>query len=153
MPKVWNLNMALNTYSLSFNKPSSKQPPYLRHGFWLQSCADVYASEVGLLDNGEVHKEFDEDNHYVGHASNCLLPSFCVAMDCHEGYMLILHHGDDCTCWDTNHNFCWRVDFKHGPSWITYSILIAWKPWKNHSGLLYIPHKHIAIAKGNSQVN
>ena len=47
------------------------------------------------MDNGEVHKEFDEDDHYIGHASNRLLPSFCVAMDCLEGYVLILRHGDE----------------------------------------------------------
>ena len=35
------------------------------------------------------------DNHYVGLASNRPPPSFHIAMDCHEGYMLILRPGDE----------------------------------------------------------
>ena len=31
---------------------------------------EFHASEARLLDNEEVCKEFDEDEHYVGHASN-----------------------------------------------------------------------------------
>ena len=54
------------------------------------------------------------------------------------------------TGWDTNPNFRWKVDFEHGPSWIdTNFIFIAWKPWKNQSGSMSIPHKYIAFAKDN----
>ena len=56
---------------------------------------DVHASEARLLDNAEVCGEFDEDDHYIGFASNCFPPSFHVAMDCHEGYMLIVRHEDE----------------------------------------------------------
>jgi hypothetical protein len=58
---------------------------------------DVNALEVTrLLDNYvKVCEEFDEDNHYIGPTSNHPLPSFRVEIDCHEGYMLILHLGDD----------------------------------------------------------
>ena len=33
--------------------------------------------------------------HYVGPAGNRPPPSFRVVVDCHEGYMLILHLGDE----------------------------------------------------------
>ena len=36
-----------------------------------------------------------EDVHYVGPTSDHPPPSFCVAMYCHEGYMLILRLGDE----------------------------------------------------------
>jgi hypothetical protein len=46
--------------------------PYtLRHGFWPQTRVDVQASKASLLGNGEVHEEFDVDDHYVGLASQC----------------------------------------------------------------------------------
>jgi hypothetical protein len=47
------------------------------------------------MENGEVREEFDVNNHYVGHASQRLPPSFRIAVDCHEGYMLILRLGDE----------------------------------------------------------
>jgi hypothetical protein len=47
------------------------------------------------MENGEVCEEFDVDDHYVGHASQRLPPSFRIAVDCHEGYMLILRPGDE----------------------------------------------------------
>ena len=48
--------------------------------------------EARLLENREVHEEFNEDNQYIGPANNRPQLSFCVAIDCHEGYMLILCH-------------------------------------------------------------
>ena len=42
------------------------------------------------MGNGEVRKEFDVDDHYARLASNHYPSSFCIAVDCHEGYMLIL---------------------------------------------------------------
>jgi hypothetical protein len=47
------------------------------------------------LENGEVREEFDTDDHYVGPASQRPLPSFRIAVDCHEGYMLILRPWDE----------------------------------------------------------
>jgi hypothetical protein len=166
----------------------------LKQGFWPQTYVDVQASEVRLLENGEVREEFDVDDHYVEHASQRPPPSFCIAVNCHEGYMLILRPGDETyvkpvwvaralsepnfttssphfqqiqveyyrptsrneyvirhyTSWDTNHNFRWNVDSKHGPSWVdTDSIFIAWKPRKNYSGSVSIPQKYIIFAKDN----
>ena len=70
-------------------------PITLRHGFWPQTHVDVQASYANLLGNGDIREEFDVDDHYVGRASNRPPPSFRIAMDCHEGYMLILHLGDE----------------------------------------------------------
>ena len=54
------------------------------------------------------------------------------------------------TGWDTNQSFRWKVDSEHGPSWVdTNSIFIAWKPRKNQSGSVSIPHKYITFAKDN----
>ena len=50
----------------------------------------------------------------------------------------------------TNHNFRWKVDFEHGPSWIDkVFIFIAWIPQKNHSGSVSIPQKYINFPKDN----
>jgi len=70
-------------------------PDTLRHGFWPQIRVDVQASEACLLENGEVREEFDADDRYVGPASQRPPPSFRIAVDCHEGYMLILRLGDE----------------------------------------------------------
>jgi hypothetical protein len=67
----------------------------LRQWFWPQTCVDVQASEARLMGNGEVREEFDVNDHYVGPASQRPPPSFRIAVDCHEGYMLILRPGDE----------------------------------------------------------
>ena len=64
-------------------------PLILRHRFWPQTCVNVQTSKVSVLGNEEVCEEFDVDDHCVGHASNRPLPSFRIAVDCHEGHMLI----------------------------------------------------------------
>ena len=98
--------------------------------------------------NEEVREEYDVYDHYVGPANNRPPPSFHIAVDCHEGNLLILRSVDETfakplwvakvflnqilqsfdkfkwsttnqrhedviwhyTCWDTNHNFGWKVD-------------------------------------------
>ena len=47
------------------------------------------------MESEEVREEFDVDDHYVGPSSNCPPPSFHIAVDCHEGYILILRIGDE----------------------------------------------------------
>jgi hypothetical protein len=46
-----------------------------------------------------------------------------------EYYRPTAHNEDviwHCTCWDTNHNFRWKVDSKYGPYWIdTNSMFIV----------------------------
>ena len=166
----------------------------LRHEFSPQTRVNVQALKACLLLNGEVRKEFDVDDHYVGLANQRLPPSFRIVVDCHENYMLILcprnetyakrvwmaralskpnfaissnhflqiqveyyrptSRNEDViwhyTCWNTNHNFRWKVDSEHSPSWIdTDSIFITWKVRKNHSGSVSIPQKYITFAKDN----
>ena len=55
----------------------------------------VLASKARLLENREVHEEFEEDDHYFGFVSHCPPLSFCVALNCHGSYMLSLCHGDE----------------------------------------------------------
>ena len=45
-------------------------PLTLRHGLWPQSCVDVRALRARLLDNEKVREELDQEDHYIGHASN-----------------------------------------------------------------------------------
>ena len=61
----------------------------------LTKIPPLQISEASLLENGEVREEFYVDNHYVKPASNRPLPSFRIAVDCYEGYMLILHPRDE----------------------------------------------------------
>lgn len=70
-------------------------PLTLKHELWPQSCVQVPASEARLLGNGEVCKEFDEDDHYIKPTSIRPLPSFRVTVDCHEGYMLLMYPRDE----------------------------------------------------------
>jgi hypothetical protein len=56
---------------------------------------DVHTSKDRFLGNREVCEEFDEDDHYVGLANIHSPPSSHIAVDSQEGYMFILHFGDD----------------------------------------------------------
>lgn len=40
--------------------------------------------------NGVIDEEFVVDKHYVGPTQNHLAPSFHVAIDCYEGYMVLI---------------------------------------------------------------
>jgi hypothetical protein len=48
-----------------------------------------------LFSNGDVRKEFDADDHYVGPARDRLAPSFRVDVDYYEGYMVLVRPGDE----------------------------------------------------------
>ena len=66
----------------------------LRHGFWPQTHVDVQATKASFLGSEEVREEFDADDHYLGPVSNRPPSSFRIVMNCHDGYMLILHPRD-----------------------------------------------------------
>ena len=51
--------------------------------------------EAMFYSNGEVREEFAADDHYVGPACDRPAPSFRVARDCHEGYMVLVRAGDE----------------------------------------------------------
>lgn len=54
------------------------------------SCGYFYYEDYALS-IGEVHEDFNEDNHYIG------LPVIIlhIAVHCCKGYMLIMHRGDE----------------------------------------------------------
>jgi hypothetical protein len=45
--------------------------------------------------NGDICEEFVEDKHYISPTCNRLALSFHVVVDCHEGYMVLLHARDE----------------------------------------------------------
>ena len=62
----------------------------LIQGFWPQSRLMVLESDTMFFSNGDVREEFVVDEYYVGPARNRTAPSFCVGVDCHEGYMVLV---------------------------------------------------------------
>ena len=85
----------LDTVRVALADLHHDSPLTLRQGFWPQTCVNVQPSKASLLENREVREEFDVDDHYIGPASNRPPPSFHIAVDCHERYMLILHPRDE----------------------------------------------------------
>src|SRR5665213_3542773 len=67
----------------------------LTQGFWPQSRVTALGTDAMFFSNGEVHEEFAADEHYVGPACQRPPPSFRVALDCHEGYMVFVRAGDE----------------------------------------------------------
>jgi hypothetical protein len=67
----------------------------LTQGFWPQSRVTIVESEAMFDNNGDVREEFAADDHYVGPARNRPALSFRVGVDCHEGYLLLVHAGDE----------------------------------------------------------
>ena len=61
----------------------------LTQGFWPQNCLMVVESDTMFSSNGDVREEFAMDEHYVGPTRNQPARSFCVGVDCHEGYMVL----------------------------------------------------------------
>ena len=52
-------------------------------------------SDALLFSNGGVCEDFAADKHYVGATHNHLTLSFCVTIDCHEGYLILVRVGDE----------------------------------------------------------
>ena len=48
-----------------------------------------------FFDNEEVREEFAMEKHYVGPMCNRPVPSFCVGVDCHKDYMVLVRAGDE----------------------------------------------------------
>jgi len=67
----------------------------LTQGFWPQSRVTIVESEAMFFDNGDIREEFAADDHYVGPARNRPAPSFRVAVDCYEGYMILVRPEDE----------------------------------------------------------
>jgi hypothetical protein len=66
----------------------SIQPlPSLQDGFWPISQI-ASAPEDEFIEDGNVHKEYDEDDHFVGQRQDHPAPSFQVLRDVYEGYFV-----------------------------------------------------------------
>ena len=63
--------------------------------FWSQSHLTIVVFDTMFFSNRDVREEFAIDEHYVGPAHNWPAPSFCVIVDCHEGYMVFVRAGDE----------------------------------------------------------
>ena len=72
---------------------------------------------LGFWGRQEVHKEFDEDNCYVGLANNRPPLSFCDLVNYHKGYMLILRPRDE-----TYAKSVWVARTLYEPNIITSSL-------------------------------
>jgi hypothetical protein len=58
-------------------------------GFWPRSWVFNYVNDT-FLANGKVKEEYDANQHYIGLPCNQPRPSFHVARDCCDGYMLFI---------------------------------------------------------------
>lgn len=68
---------------------------YLKQKFWPQKQVHVKESNTMFFSNEDIYKEFVVDEHYVGLACNCLIPSFHMVIDCYKGYMVLVCAGHD----------------------------------------------------------
>ena len=62
--------------------------------FWPTTRVQRRVSDI-LNGDGIVRKEFAIDEHYIEPRRDCLQPSFRIAKDCREGFMLLIHRGDE----------------------------------------------------------
>ena len=79
----------------NLRNPTHVTPSVLKQGFWPNSRATILQSQAMYFCNGDVREEFDVDESYVGPLRDRPQPSFRVAVDCHEGYMVLLRPGDE----------------------------------------------------------
>jgi hypothetical protein len=72
-------------------------PPPLRtslvNGFWPSTCIQI-SDTVPLLHDGIVREEFADDEPFIGLVAEQPRPSFRVARDVYEGYVLLIRPGD-----------------------------------------------------------
>ena len=52
-------------------------------------------SEAMFFDNGDIREKFVADDHYVGPARNRPALLFRMAVDCYEGYIILVHLEDE----------------------------------------------------------
>jgi hypothetical protein len=67
--------------------------PSLQDEFWPESwIASIHEDE--FIEDGNVRKEYDEDDHFVGQRQDCPAPSFRVLHDVYEGYFVAVRLAD-----------------------------------------------------------
>jgi hypothetical protein len=94
----------------------------LRNGFWpVSRIASVVEDE--FIEDGNVRKEYEEDDHFVGQRRDCPTPSFQVLRDLYEGYFVAVRpaDGDSRLVW-----IAWaKSDPNCNPEWLN-SVLIQY---------------------------
>ena len=96
LPPIWNLDRILNMCSSFLDKTFTMIASLFQSMVSGHKVVWMFLlRRLGFWRMREVHEEFDEDNYYVGLVNNRPPLSFCVAVNYHEGYMLILRPGDE----------------------------------------------------------
>jgi hypothetical protein len=68
--------------------------PNLQNGFWLATRVQTSVNDTMTID-GIVREEFAQDEPFIGPVGEQPRPSFRVARDVYEGYMLLVRPGDE----------------------------------------------------------
>jgi hypothetical protein len=68
--------------------------PNVQNGFWPATRVQTSVNDTMTVD-GIVREEFAEDEPFIGLVGEQPRPSFRVARDVYEGYMLLVRHGDE----------------------------------------------------------
>jgi hypothetical protein len=76
-----------------------KMPPpppqsSLVNGFWPSTCVQSSENDILSID-GIVQEEFEDDKPFIGLMGEQPWPSFQVSQDFYEGFMLLIHLGDE----------------------------------------------------------
>ena len=66
----------------------------LKDGFW-PTTRVAPSFEDEFMETGNVCEEYDEDEHFVGQARDCLAKSFRVNWDLYEGYFVAIRTSED----------------------------------------------------------
>ena len=67
----------------------------LTQGFLPQNRVTIIVSNIMFFNIWNIRDEFDANEHYVGHAYDHLASSFCVIVDFHKGYMVLVRTIDE----------------------------------------------------------
>jgi hypothetical protein len=51
--------------------------------------------EDQFVEDGSVHEEYDEDDHFVGQRQDCPVPIFWVLCNLYEGYFVVVQPVND----------------------------------------------------------
>ena len=68
----------------------------LKDGFW-PTTRVTPSFEDEFMETGNVHKEYEEDEHFVGQACDCPIELFRVNWDIYEGYFVALRPSNNVT--------------------------------------------------------
>jgi hypothetical protein len=97
----------------------------LRDGFWLVSWI-ASAPEDEFIEDGNVRKECNEDDHFVGQRWDSPAPSYLVLRDVYEGYFVAVWPADG------DSRLVWIAQAKSNPNynleWPNYVLIQYFQP-------------------------